>query len=79
MEETKRTRRTKEEIVSDIEKKISYHKEKIAYLEAKKERVLNPTPRKKSLTFKKVLDYAKSEGLTVEDVAEKLGINIENI
>lgn len=79
MEDTKRTRRTREEIVSDIDKKISYHKEKIVSLELKKENVLNPKTRKKSLTVKRVLEIAKSEGMTPEDIAEKLGLNIENI
>ena len=79
MEDTKRTRRTREEIVSDIDKKISYHKEKIVALELKKENVLNPKTRKKSLTVKRVLEIAKSEGMTPEDIAERLGLNIENI
>lgn len=79
MEDTKRTRRTREEIVADIDKKISYHKEKITALELKKENVLNPKPRKKTLTMKSILNFAKSEGMTLEQVAEKLGVDIENI
>lgn len=79
MEENKRTRRTKEEIVAEIDAKITYHKERIISLEEKKERVLNPKTRKKSLTMKKVLDFAKAEGMTAEELADKLGIKIENI
>lgn len=79
MEEKKRVRRTKEELVAEVEKKINYHKECIVALEEKKERILNPKTRKKTLTVKRILDYAKSEGMTLEQVAEKLGVNIENI
>lgn len=78
MKENKRTRRTKEEIVAEIDAKIAYHKERIISLEDKKERVLNPKTRKKSLTIKKVLDFAKAEGMTAEDLAKKLGLEIEN-
>ena len=77
MENEKRTRRTKEEIVFEIEKKIQYHKECIVALEQKKERTLNPKTRKKSLTMKKILDFAKSEGMSIEDIAEKVGFKLE--
>jgi len=78
MEDNKRIRRSKEEIVAEIDAKIAYHKERISSLEEKKERTLNPKTRKKVLTIKKVIDFAKSEGMTPEELARKLGLEIEN-
>lgn len=77
MEENKRTRRTKEQLIADIDKKIEYHKSQIVKLEEKKVQVLTPRSRKKSLSAKSILDYAKSNGMTLEDIASKLGYKIE--
>ena len=77
MDEKKRTRRTKEEIVADIDKKIQHHKDCIVALEEKKVRVLSPKPRKKALSMKQILDYSKSQGMTLEDVAKLVGFNYE--
>ena len=77
MEDKKRTRRTKEQIVADIDFKINYHKEQIAKLEEKKVKVLTDKPRKKSLSAKGILDFAKSNGMSLEDIAEKLGYKPE--
>ena len=79
MEDKKRVRRSKEEIVQAIDKKIAYHKECISALEEKKEKTLNPKARKKALSPKKIIDLAKAEGMTIEDIAQKLNINIENL
>lgn len=79
MEDNKRTRRTREEIVSELDKKILYHREQIVKLEEKKHNVLNPKPRKKSLTAKSIFDFAKSEGMSLKDIADKLGMNIDEV
>ena len=79
MDEKKRTRRSKEELIADVDKKLAYYKERIAILEEKKERLLNPPVRKKSLTSKKIIDAAKANGLTIEEIASKLNIDIENL
>lgn len=78
MEDNKRIRRSKEEIVAEIDAKIAYHKERISSLEEKKERTLNPKTRKKALTIKKVIDFVKAEGMSPEELARKLGLEIEN-
>jgi len=75
MEEKKRVRRTKEQLVADIDKKIAYHHEQIKRLEERKVQVLTPRVRKKSLSAKSILDYAKSNGMSLEDIAAKLGYN----
>lgn len=80
MEEVKKrnARRTKEEIVAEIDSKINHHKECIATLEAKKQAVLNPKPRKKVNTMKNVLDKAKANGMKPEEVAKLLGISLDD-
>ena len=40
-----RVMRSKEERIAELDKKIAFHKEKAAMLEAKKEAILNPKPR----------------------------------
>lgn len=91
-----RVRRSKEEIVADLEKKIAYHEDQakkwtetlgakvkthtdaIEKLKAKKEAVLNPkerAPRKKT-GMNAVIAKAKESGLTPEEIAAKLGIEL---
>lgn len=79
MDEKKRTRRSKEELITEVDKKLAYYKERIAKLEEKKERLLNPPARKKTLTSKKIIDAAKANGLTIEEIASKLNVDIENL
>lgn len=76
MSEKTRTRRTKDDIVKEIDRKIEFHKEAISKLEMRKERVLNPKPRKARTGFKSIIDKAKKSGMTVEEVASKLGIEL---
>ena len=76
MDEKKRTRRSKEELIADVDKKISYYKERITKLEEKKERLLNPPVRKKTLTSKKIIDAAKANGLSIEEIAAKLNVSL---
>lgn len=94
-----RIRRSKEDIVAEIQKKIEFHEEGIKALkekcaeyeakikkhtdiieklEAKKEATLHPKerpPRKKS-GMNAVIAKAKEQGMTPEEIAEKLGIEL---
>lgn len=63
--------RTKEERIELIEQKIAKKKEEIANLEAQKQKLLHP------VTMRAVLTKAKEAGLSPEDVAEKLGLDME--
>ena len=77
MEDKKRVRRTRDELVIDIDNKIAYHKERIAVLEEKKTRILTPKTRKPVLTMNKIMAYAKSSGMTLEELADKVGFKLE--
>lgn len=79
MDEKKRTRRSKEELLSEIDKKIASYKERITKLEEKKQRMINPPPRKKIVSSKKIIEAAKANGLSIEEIAAKLNVNIENL
>ena len=77
MTETKNRKpnRTKEQIIAEFDSKIAYHEKCIASLKAKKEEVLNPpvTPKQQ---LKAVLAKAEEQGITPEQIAKKLGINL---
>ena len=73
-----RKRRTKEERIAEIDLKIEAHKKNIVALEAKKEAILNPKPRKNPLSINTVLKKAKEKGYTAKDIAKKLDIDIED-
>lgn len=79
MDENKRTRRSKEELLSEIDKKIASYKERITKLEEKKQRMINPPPRKKIVSSKKIIEAAKANGLSIEEIAAKLNVDIENL
>lgn len=71
-------RRSPEERVAEIEKKIAAHQESIKKLEQKKACILNPKPRlTKTDKMRLILDRAKDSGLSVEEMAERLGISFE--
>ena len=72
-----RVRRTKEEIVSEIDAKIETHKKNIAALEARKKAILTPKPRKTAISMSSVLKKAKEKGLSAKEIAQKLNISIE--
>lgn len=76
MSET-RKRRTREEMVSEIDAKIETHKKNIAALEARKKAILNPKPRKAAISMNAVLKKAKEKGLSAKDIAKRLDINID--
>lgn len=76
--EKKRIRRSADERVAEIDKKIAAHKETIKKLEQRKAEILNPKPRlSKAQKMKIVIDKAKSSGMSVEEIAEKLGVTFE--
>ena len=79
MDENKRTRRSKEELLSEIDKNISSYKERITKLEEKKQRMISPPPRKKIVSSKKIIEAAKANGLSIEEIAAKLNVDIENL
>ena len=76
--EKKRIRRSADERVAEIDKKIAAHKDSIKKLEQRKSEILNPKPRlSKAQKMKIVIDKAKSSGMSVEEIAEKLGVTFE--
>lgn len=77
-ERKKSVRRSSEERIAEIDAKISTHKATIAKLEAKKESILHPKARiSKSAQMKALLNKAKENGMTNEEIAEKLGIELD--
>lgn len=75
--------RTKEERIADIDSKIEFCQKKIsAYtikvkqLEDKKKEIENPTQKHRKNTMGNLVKKAKESGLSVEDMAVKLGIEL---
>lgn len=64
--------KTKEERIELIDKKIAKKKAEIESLEAQKQKLLHP------ISMRAVLTKAKEAGLSPEDVAEKLGIDMDD-
>lgn len=62
--------RSVEERVAVIEEKIAKKKAEIAVLEEKKNRLLHP------VTAKSIIDQAKQAGMSLEDIAKKLGVDM---
>lgn len=63
--------RSKEERLVVLEQKIEKKKSELAALEAQKEKLLHP------VNMRTVMAKAKELGLTAEEIAEKLGIDVE--
>lgn len=63
-------RRTVEERVALIDEKIAKKTAEIKALEVQKQKLLHP------VTMKSVMDKAKAAGLTPEEIADKLGIEL---
>jgi len=70
-ERQRKPKRTKEEMLADIDKRIEYHLYCIERLKMQKEEMLTP-----KITYKDVLAGAKEKGLTPAQVAEILGITV---
>lgn len=62
--------RTVEERIAIIDEKISKKKSDIKVLEAQKQKLLHP------VTMKTVMEKAKASGLSPEEIAEKLGLEM---
>ena len=62
--------RTVEERIAIIDEKISKKKADIKALEAQKQKLLHP------VTMKTVMEKAKASGLSPEEIAEKLGLEM---
>lgn len=62
--------RTAEERIALIDAKIAKKKEEIKVLEAQKQKLLHP------VTMRPVMEKAKAAGLTAEQIAEKLGLEM---
>lgn len=67
----KRTIRSVEERVAELDRKINFHKEKIAMLEEQKKNLLSP-----KISANKIIAAAKEKGMSVEDIIRKLGIDV---
>lgn len=63
--------KTREERIELIDQKIAKKKAEIEALEAQKHKLLHP------ISMRAVLTKAKEAGLSPEEVAEKLGIEID--
>ena len=62
--------RTAEERIALIDAKIAKKKEEIKVLEAQKQKLLHP------VTMRSVMEKANAAGLTAEQIAEKLGLEM---
>lgn len=62
--------KTIEDRIATIDEKIAKRQEEIAKLEEQKHRLLHP------VNMKIVMAKAKEAGLTAEEIAEKLGIEV---
>lgn len=62
--------KTKEERIALIDQKIAKKQAEIASLEAQKQKLLHP------ISMRAVLAKAKEAGLSPEEIAEKLGIDM---
>jgi len=63
-------RRSNEERIALIDQKIAKKQAEIEALEAQKQKILHP------VTMKAVMMKAKETGLSAEEIAEKLGLEI---
>ena len=72
----KRVKQSKEDKLAKIEQSIEFHKQAIEKLEKKREEILNP--KTSPLNMKTLLTKAKKSGMTVEEIAEKLGLQMED-
>ena len=62
--------KTTEERIAVIDAKIAKKQEEISVLEAQKQKLLHP------VNMRTVLTKAKEAGMTAEEIAEKLGIEL---
>lgn len=77
-------KRTTDERLAEVDSKIVFCKNKIDHyqsklkqLEEKRENILNPKPRKRKASFNSIAKLAKEQGMTLDEFATKLGIDLE--
>lgn len=79
-EEVKRKTRTvkpKDEKIAALDAKIKYHQDCIKTLEAKKKEILEPKKRQRKITSTNgLIKKAAEKGMTLEEMAKKLGIEL---
>lgn len=68
--------RSAEERIAELDSKISFHKNAIEKLEKRKEDIRNPKKRRGRVGVLSIVKAAKESGMTVEEMAEKLGIDL---
>lgn len=79
-EKQTRNRRSKEEIIAEYEAKIEKLEEQIEAIEAKIEAVKNPKPRLSAAAkMQRIVDRAKAAKMSPEEIAEKLGISMDEL
>lgn len=59
-----------EERIAELDRKIEQKKAELAALEAKKQKLLHPK------TMRSVMNAAKEAGMTPDEIAEKLGLDL---
>lgn len=62
-------RRTKEQIVAELDGKIAFHQDCIDKLNERKAAVLNPKPR---VTMKQIAEAMKDKGLSSDDLLKMI-------
>ena len=70
-EKAKRTFRTAEERIAEVDKKIQFHQKAIDQLKSKKAKI-GTGRRQRKLTYAKVFAELKASGKTPEEIAELL-------
>ena len=70
-EKAKRTFRTAEERIAEVDRKIQFHQKAIEQLESKKAKI-GTGRRQRKLTYAKVFAELKASGKTPEEIAEYL-------
>lgn len=71
----KKAKKSKEDMLKEIDDKIEYHERCIVNLKQKKEDILNPKV-SKTAQAKLLLEKVEEKGLDLEEVAKKLGITL---
>lgn len=71
----KKSRKTKDDVLKEIDAKIEYHERCIVNLKQKKEDILNPKV-SKTAQAKLLLEKVEEQGLDLAEVAKKLGITL---
>lgn len=72
---TEHARKSKEEKIVEIDRKIQHHKDCIEKLETTKKNLITPKPRKRKVaSMNTIIHKAKAVGMTSEEIIKKLGL-----